>query len=94
MDSTVRLWDLAMARSRVVLTNHKKSIRSVVLNPNEYTFASASPDNIKQWKCPDGDFLQNLSGHKAIINTMSVNADDVLFSGSNVLSPHFLESFF
>ena len=89
MDATVRLWDLAMARTRVVLTNHKKSIRSVILNPNEYTFASASPDNIKQWKCPDGDFLQNLSGHKAIINTMAINADNVLVSGSDTGSMRF-----
>lgn len=46
-----------------------------------YTFASGSPDNIKQWKFPDGNFIQNLSGHNAIINTLTVNSDGVLVSG-------------
>ena len=46
-----------------------------------FSFASASPDNIKQWKFPDGNFLQNLIGHNSIVNCMAVNSDDVLVSG-------------
>ena len=46
-----------------------------------FTFASASPDNIKQWKFPDGNFIQNLSGHQSIVNTLAVNSDNVLVSG-------------
>ena len=34
-DSTIRLWDLAAGKTSAVLTNHKKSIRSVVLHPSE-----------------------------------------------------------
>lgn len=49
-----------------------------------YTFASGSPDNIKQWKFPDGNFIQNLSGHNAIINTLAVNSDGVLVSGGKI----------
>lgn len=48
-----------------------------------YMFASASPDNIKQWTCPDGKFVQNLTGHNAIVNCMAVNSDGVLMSGAN-----------
>ena len=48
---------------------------------SRYTFASGSPDNIKQWKFPDGNFLQNLSGHNAIINSLALNSDNVLVSG-------------
>ena len=43
--------------------------------------ASASPDNIKQWKFPNGEFIQNLSGHNAIVNSLTVNPDNVLVSG-------------
>nr|CAG4647784.1 EOG090X03RP [Moina brachiata]SVE92927.1 EOG090X03RP [Moina brachiata] len=82
-DSTIRLWDLAAGRSMTTLTNHKKSVRAVVLHPTLYMFASASPDNIKQWKCPDGKFIQNLSGHNAILNCLAVNADNVLVSGAD-----------
>ena len=44
-------------------------------------FISASPDNIKQWKLPNGVFLQNLSGHKALVNALAVNMDGVVVSG-------------
>lgn len=46
-------------------------------------FASASPDNIKQWRCPEGNFIQNISGHSSIVNCMAVNADGVLASGAD-----------
>jgi len=85
MDSTVRLWDLAAGKTSLTLTHHKKSVRALTIHPTEYTFASASAggNNIKKWKCPEGSFVFNFSGHNAIINTMSVNADGVLFSGGD-----------
>ena len=52
-------------------------------------FASASPDNIKQWKCPEGKFIQNLSGHNAILNCLAINADNVMVSGADNGSLHF-----
>lgn len=82
-DSTIRLWDLAAGKSVCTLTNHKKSVRSIVLHPTLYMFASASPDNIKQWRCPEGNFIQNISGHNSIVNCMAVNADGVLISGGD-----------
>lgn len=67
------------------------AVPTAVLNFNilclfscSYTFASGSPDNIKQWKFPDGNFIQNLSGHNAIINTLAVNSDGVLVSGGKM----------
>ena len=53
-----------------------------------YTFASGSADNIKQWMFPDGSFIQNLSGHNAIINTLAVNSDGVLVSGGDDTQLH------
>ncbi|KAI8836357.1 WD40-repeat-containing domain protein [Chytridium lagenaria] len=89
MDSTVRLWDLAAGKTSAVLTHHKKSVRAVGINPTEFTFVTASPDNIKQWRCPKGEFIQNLEGHNAIVNTVAVNQDNVLFSGADNGSMHF-----
>lgn len=88
-DCTIRLWDLVAGKSRATLTNHKKSVRAVVFHPLLYKFASGSPDNIKQWKCPDGKFIQNLSGHNAIINCLAMNTDGVLVSGGDNGTLHF-----
>lgn len=88
-DCQVRLWDLAAGKTRVVLTNHKKSVRALALHPTQYTFASGAPDNIKQWKFPDGNFIQNLSGHNAIVNCLALNSDNVLVSGADNGTMHF-----
>ena len=81
LDSTVRLWDLAAGKTMGVLTHHKKGVRALATHPTEFTFASGSTGSIKQWKCPEGAFMQNFEGHSAIINTLSVNKENVLFSG-------------
>jgi pleiotropic regulator 1 len=67
----------------VTLTHHKKSVRALAIHPTEYSFASGSAggNNIKKWKCPEGSFVFNFTGHNAIINTLSVNAEGVFFSG-------------
>ncbi|PHH91749.1 hypothetical protein CDD83_10453 [Cordyceps sp. RAO-2017] len=83
LDSTVRLWDLAAGKTMGVLTHHKKGVRALALHPSEFTFASASTGSIKQWKCPEAAFMQNFDGHNAIINTLSVNQNNVLFSGGD-----------
>ncbi|KAJ8594192.1 WD40 repeat-like protein [Rhizopogon salebrosus TDB-379] len=85
MDSTVRLWDLAAGKTMVTLTHHKKSVRALAIHPTEYSFASGSAggNNIKKWKCPEGAFVFNFPGHNAIINTLSVNAEGVFFSGGD-----------
>lgn len=62
------------------LTNHKKSVRALTLHPKWYSMASAAPDNIKQWKFPKCEFIQNLSGHDSIVNSLACNSDNVLVS--------------
>ena len=37
-DCTIRYWDLASGKSITTLTNHKKSIRSIVLHPTQYVY--------------------------------------------------------
>lgn len=84
MDATVRLWDLAAGKTQTVLTHHKKAVRALAVHPSEFTFASGSPDNIKQWKCPEGSFIHNFyPPQPSILNTLSVNRDGVLFAGGD-----------
>ena len=62
-----------------------RSLTNCLLYFPRYAMASASPDNIKQWKFPEGVFLQNMSGHNAIVNTLSLNQDNVLVSGGKII---------
>lgn len=83
LDSTVRLWDLAAGKSMVTLTHFKKGVRSLAIHPTEFTFAGSSTGVIKQFKCPEGAFMQSFDGHNSIINTCAVNEDNVMFSGGD-----------
>lgn len=35
------------------------------------------------WQCPEGRFLRNISGHNSIINSIALNKDGILVSGSD-----------
>jgi len=85
-DATVRLWDLVAGKALATLTHHKKSVRSIALHPTQFMFASGSADNIKQWRLPQGQFIQNLGGrdhHNTIINSMVISSDNVMVSGGD-----------
>jgi pleiotropic regulator 1 len=88
-DSTIRCWDIIAGKTMCTLTNHKKSVRALTLHPKWYSMASAAPDNIKQWKFPKAEFIQNLSGHDSIINALASNSDNVLVSGGKLLIVYF-----
>lgn len=83
MDSTIRLWDVVAGKTLTVLTHHKRSVRALATHPTEYTFVSAAADHLKRWKLPEGTFLHNFEGPGTIVNTVCVNADDVMVSGGD-----------
>merc|ERR1711879_929069 len=81
-DSTIRLWDLRKGKTQISITSHKKGVRALVADPIEFGFCSASADNIKKFKLPNGDFFGNmLQHHRCIINTLAINKKGVLVSG-------------
>lgn len=82
-DKQVRLWDLAAGKAMGVLTHHKKGVRALATHPREFTFMSGAADSIKKWKLPDAELLKSFRGHDAIVNTLGVTEDDVLFSGAD-----------
>mmetsp|Transcript_34688 Transcript_34688/g.58289 ORF Transcript_34688/g.58289 Transcript_34688/m.58289 type:complete len:499 (-) Transcript_34688:327-1823(-) len=83
-DATIKLWDLATGKTMTTLTHHKKSVRAMCMHPKEFTFASASADNIKKFVLPKGNFLHNmLSNQRTIINSMGVNEDGIMCTGGD-----------
>lgn len=83
-DATIRMWDLRTGKTVNTLTHHKKSVRAMAMHPKEFTFASASADNIKKWQLPTGAFLHNtLQQQRAIVNTVAVNPEGVMATGGD-----------
>lgn len=82
-DCQVRLWDLVAGKTMTTLTHHKKAVRALTMAKKEFSFVSGAADNIKRWQARDGTFLNNMSGHNAIINSLSTNEDGVLVSGGD-----------
>lgn len=83
LDGSIRIWDLRAGKTMHVLTHHKQGVRALAIHPEEFTFASASKDQIKKWKCPGSALMQNFGGHDGLINTLSINKDNVMFSGGD-----------
>lgn len=78
-DSTIKMWDLVAGKCSQTLTFHKKSVRAMAMHPTEFALASASADNIKKYKLPEGDFMHNmLSQQRSIVNCMAINEDNVM----------------
>ena len=59
-------------------------VRALAMHPTEYAFASASADNVKKFRLPQGEFLHNMLGNqRAIVNCAALNADGVLATGGD-----------
>lgn len=83
-DGTVRLWDVVAGKSMKTLTHHKRAVRDIELHPSEFSLASACTDDIRSWKLPEGSLLTNFgSDSTGIINTLSINQDDILVAGGD-----------
>lgn len=83
-DASVRAWDITAGKCTKILTHHKRSVRDLALHPAEFSMVSACTDDIRSWKLPEGLLLTNFqSSSTGIINTLSVNHDDVLFAGGD-----------
>ena len=59
-------------------------MRATALHPKEFSVASACTDDIRSWGLAEGSLLTNFESEKTgIINTLSINQDDVLFAGGD-----------
>lgn len=83
-DATVRLWDIRAGKATKILTHHSKSVRAIAAHPAESSVATASTSDVRSWRHSDGQLLTNYHSEGiGIINSLSVNADGVLFGGGD-----------
>lgn len=79
----IKFWDIRTQSCTQTLTHHKKGVRAMVLHQNEYSFASGGSDKIRIWKCPEGHQMRTITGPQSIVNTLTLNADNVLVAGAD-----------
>ena len=73
-DSTVKIWDFAMAQEEKVLTGHGWDVKTLDWHPTKSVIASGSKDNqVKVWDARSGQHLQTLHGHKNTVTTLQFN---------------------
>eukprot|EP00794_Sanderia_malayensis_P009255 gene9255-10233_t len=83
-DSTMRIWDIGEGRCTQILMGHEKSVRSIVVHPEEPIISSASTERVIHWKMPDGEKKQEITSKDISINCISVNPQGALVAaGSN-----------
>merc|ERR1711920_395975 len=83
-DSTIRFWDLRNGKTTNTISYHKKGVRALITHPEEFSFCSASSENIKKINLPDGKLIYNTAQRgKYIINTLAVNKRGVMVSGGD-----------
>ncbi|KAG8034680.1 hypothetical protein G9C98_007756 [Cotesia typhae] len=101
-DSTARVWDMRTKANVHTLVGHTNTVASVVCQSAEPQIITGSHDStIRLWDLAagksratlthhkkKGKFIQNLSGHNAIINCLAINADGVMVSGADCGSMH------
>lgn len=80
-DATVRTWDLRMnGKCTAVLTRHKKGVRALAAHPTEWSYVSASRDNIFQWNGENSIMFKRFVEHPSIVNALAINESDVMVS--------------
>ena len=78
----IRFWDIRNGSSTHTLTHHKKGVRALVSHKLENSFCSAASDKIRFWSS-QGDHLRSVHQEENIINTVALNDDNVLVTGSD-----------
>ena len=67
-----------------ILTNHKKSVRSICVSEKDKMLVSAGCDNIKLYNLPNGDFRENLiNSSETIFNTVAISRNNVIAAGGD-----------
>ena len=84
-DLSIRLWEVATGKQRLILTKYMKYINACVFSPDGGILAIGGTDNtVLFWDVRDGKELHVFSGHSETINGLAFSLDGRrLVSGSD-----------
>lgn len=77
-DSTIRIWDVPLRRSELVLAGHKASVTCVRWGGIGRIYTSSQDKTIKVWDEKKGSCVQTLASHAHWVNHLALSTDFVL----------------
>ncbi|XP_014244132.1 notchless protein homolog 1 isoform X2 [Cimex lectularius] len=84
-DGDIRIWDSALGKCIRILSNHTKSVTSLLWGGAGLIYSGSQDRTVKVWRAEDGILCRTLEGHAHWVNTLALNTDFVLRSGSFLL---------
>eukprot|EP00747_Dinoflagellata_sp_TGD_P155667 gnl/TRDRNA2_/TRDRNA2_177601_c0_seq7.p1 gnl/TRDRNA2_/TRDRNA2_177601_c0~~gnl/TRDRNA2_/TRDRNA2_177601_c0_seq7.p1 ORF type:complete len:337 (+),score=-22.15 gnl/TRDRNA2_/TRDRNA2_177601_c0_seq7:100-1110(+) len=88
-DGTIRIWDVQVKRSRLIIKAHTKTVRSVRWGGEGRLFSGSEDGTVKIWSPDTGQLILILDAHKNWVNSISISTDYLL---KNVFSTFSLAS--
>jgi WD40 repeat protein len=81
-DGTVRLWDIAAARERAVLTGHRGDIRALAFNPVSGVLVSGGEDRtLRFWNAQEAQPLEEIDAHGEV-ESLAISPDGTTLASS------------
>ncbi|XP_048508800.1 notchless protein homolog 1 [Athalia rosae] len=81
-DCDLRIWDTTLGQTTRVLAGHTKSVTCVKWGGRGLIYSASQDRSIKVWRALDGILCRTLEGHAHWVNTLALNTDYVLRTGS------------
>ncbi|XP_060813818.1 notchless protein homolog 1 isoform X1 [Bombus pascuorum] len=81
-DCDLRIWDTVRSQTIRVLSGHTKSVTCVKWGGSGLIYSGSQDRTIKVWRAKDGILCRTLEGHAHWVNTLALNVDYVLRTGS------------
>src|SRR5438270_686372 len=85
---TIRLWDPARNKERLLLEGHEDDIYQLAFTPSGRTLVSGGSDGkILLWDVRTGQRTQTLPGHRSMVTALSIHphGDDILSAANEIV---------
>jgi len=81
-DATIKIWDTVLSQCLISLSSHLQSVTCIRWGGNGLIYSASQDRTIKVWRSDDGVLCRTLQGHGHWVNTMALNTDYAIRTGS------------
>jgi len=81
-DATIRIWDSILSQCLRTLSSHLQSVRCLRWSGEDLIYSGSSDCTMIVWRPDDGVICRKLMGHGHWINSLALNTDYVMRTGS------------